>query len=79
MGFDLVRLIGMDEVGVERAPEAFYTNDPYYPRLRKQDEQDRRLLHAFKARFVEGSARLSGGGELEALSELFREEAGGEG
>jgi hypothetical protein len=66
-------------LGVERAPEVFYTNDPYYPRLRKQDEQDRKLLQAFKARFVESSARLSGGGELEASPELFREEAGGEG
>ncbi|KAF1978332.1 hypothetical protein BU23DRAFT_577243 [Bimuria novae-zelandiae CBS 107.79] len=61
-----------DEGGVEQAVQAFYRNDPYYPRpfaygLTDEDEQ---LWEAFKARYLQVSGGLLGGGDVQ-LAEMF--------
>ncbi|KAL6718466.1 hypothetical protein ACLMJK_004557 [Lecanora helva] len=58
LDFDCCRRMEMDEEGVKQAVSAFYGNDPYYPRPRRENPQDRVLWEEFKTQFLESSAAI---------------------
>ena len=61
LDFDCCRHMPFDEQGVRQAMEAFYRNDPFYPRPGRGDVEDQKLWNAFKDRFIAVSDGLLGG------------------
>ena len=66
LDFDCCRQLTVDEKGVEQAVEAFYRNDPYYPRPGRDNSMDKALWKEFKEQFLESSETILGQGSLEA-------------
>ena len=60
LDFDCCRTMTLDAKGVEQAVTAFYRNDPYYPRPRRDNSADQALWKEFKQRFLEASAAILG-------------------
>lgn len=56
LDFDLCRDLTFDESGVEQACNAFWGNDPWYPRPGRLTTADQRLWDIFEHRFLESSA-----------------------
>ncbi len=66
LDFDCCRRMPLDEKGVEQAVEAFYRNDPFYPRPRHGSSKDQALWTFFKDRFLEASEAILEHGSPEA-------------
>ena len=66
LDFDCCRRIPLNEKGVQQAVEAFYRNDPFYPRPRHDNIQDQALWTIFKDRFLEASEAILEHGSPEA-------------
>lgn len=66
LDFDCCRRMPLDEKGVEQAVEAFYRNDPFYPRPRQGNSKDQALWTFFKDRFLEASEAILEHGSPEA-------------
>jgi hypothetical protein len=47
-----------DEEGVKQACDAFFRNDPYFPRPRGRAHQDYELWTIFRQRFLEASEHI---------------------
>ena len=71
LDFDCCKPMTLDEKGVEQAVAAFYKNDPFYPRPRRDDVKQQELWTLFKDRFLEASEAILGkghsGAQLPAL------------
>ena len=62
----------LDEIGVKQAVVALYKNDPFYPRLGRDDIRDQRLWNAFKFRFIVSREAMLDRGSPEARPPLLR-------
>ncbi|OAK97722.1 hypothetical protein IQ06DRAFT_201606, partial [Phaeosphaeriaceae sp. SRC1lsM3a] len=62
LDFDCCREMSMDEVGFKKACDAFFRNDPYYPRPGTGEAAGEELWVVFKQRFLECSKRIMGEG-----------------
>lgn len=60
LDFDCCRVMSEDEMGVRQAVKAFLKNDPFCPRLGRQDERDRGLWREFRERFLGSSEAILG-------------------
>lgn len=60
LDFDCCRNMPFDEIGVEQAVNAFYNNDPFYPRPGRDDIRDQALWNEFRARFLQVSEDIVG-------------------
>ena len=60
LDFDCCRSMAMDEAGVLQAVNAFYCNDPYYPRPGRADLRDQVLWQTFKDSFLATSSAILG-------------------
>lgn len=60
LDFDCCKNMPFNEIGVEQAMEAFYQNDPFYPRPGRDDIRDQALWNEFKARFLQVSQDILG-------------------
>lgn len=70
--FDCCRTLFMDEEGMKSACEAFFRNDPYYPRPGTGDADDEKLWGVFRNRFLRVSREIlerTGDDKLVWLSE----------
>ena len=80
LDFDCCRHMPFDEEGVKQAVEAFYRNDPFYPRPGRADIRDQHLWNGFKERFLQVSEEIlrsqSTKGHLSALWINLVEERG---
>ncbi|KAF1978246.1 hypothetical protein BU23DRAFT_550300 [Bimuria novae-zelandiae CBS 107.79] len=61
LDFDCCQRFEMDEAGVEKACEAFFKNDPFYPRPGSEEAADEERWKVFKRRFLVASRRILGG------------------
>jgi hypothetical protein len=63
LDYDCVREMSHDQNGVEQAVQAFYRNDPYFPRPHSygHTESDLRLWKVFKTQFLTASKDILGG------------------
>ena len=67
LDFDCCRPMPQDETGVKQAVAAFYRNDPFYPRpKRDNNDMDQALWFVFKERFLGASDAILGRGSMEA-------------
>ncbi|KAL7894223.1 zinc finger domain-containing protein [Trichoderma sp. SZMC 28014] len=75
LDFDLCRGLTLDESGVEQACNAFWGNDPWYPRPGRLAAADQKLWDIFEHRFLESSARALGmqSGQIRELPRLLVE------
>lgn len=48
----------MDDAGIEKACQAFFKNDPLYPRPESEEAADKELWKVFKQRFLVTSRRI---------------------
>lgn len=55
LDFDCCSRMSIDEKGIGQACQAFYRNDPFYPRPGSEVEADQRLWTVFKDRFLQAS------------------------
>ncbi|EHK18316.1 uncharacterized protein TRIVIDRAFT_137543, partial [Trichoderma virens Gv29-8] len=55
LDFDLCRDLTLDEKGIEQASNAFWGNDPYYPRPCSVNPANQRLWSIFEERFIQSS------------------------
>jgi hypothetical protein len=62
LDFDCVRQMAQDEGGVQQAVDAFWRNDPYFPRpwTNQQTPEDQRLWRLFVEKFLEESESCEG-------------------
>ncbi|KAK4891104.1 hypothetical protein LTR27_010311 [Elasticomyces elasticus] len=60
LDFDCVNHITLDEAGIEQAAQAFFRNDPFYPRPDCEHETDARLWKVFSKRFLASSLLILG-------------------
>lgn len=62
LDFDCVRPMSMDAVGVQQAVNAFYRNDPYFPRpwANEYTVEDTRLWGVFAGAFLQESDDILG-------------------
>ncbi|KAJ4382476.1 hypothetical protein N0V86_002811 [Didymella sp. IMI 355093] len=62
LDFDCVRLMSMDATGVQQAVDAFYRNDPYFPRpwANEYTTEDERLWGVFRQAFLHESDGILG-------------------
>lgn len=51
--------ISEDDVDVKQLVDAFWSNDPYYPRPNAEEEQDRILWSVFRVNHLEASVQLT--------------------
>lgn len=58
LDFNQCRSISMDEAGIDLAVEAFFLNDPYYPRPLGAVKSDLDLWQAFQDRYLERSHEI---------------------
>lgn len=60
LDFDCVRRISMDERGLRQAVDAFWRNDPYFPRpwAHNHTQEDKELWHVFVFEFLSESRRI---------------------
>jgi hypothetical protein len=74
LDYDCCRSISLDREGVEQAVNAFYRNDPFFPRpfTHRWVEEDGRLWETFRGRFLKTNAKILGEEETE-LAELWVE------
>ncbi|KAL7930165.1 zinc finger domain-containing protein [Trichoderma chlorosporum] len=76
LDFDLCRDLTLDEKGVEQASNAFWGNDPYYPRPGiSSNEANQRLWAIFEERFMKSSAEalMSEPDHIKQLPKLLME------
>ena len=66
LDFDSCKDMSFDETGVTQAVEAFFRNDPFFPRPGRDDVRDQELWQEFKMRFLEASRAIIKPGSLEA-------------
>ena len=71
LDLDCCRHISMNEKGIQQAVNAFYKNDPYYPRPRSANEEDWVLWKIFKDQFLATSAGILHPGSPEASLPLL--------
>lgn len=57
LDFDLCRDLTLDESCIEQACNAFWGNDPWYPRPGRLATADQKLWNIFEERFLESSAK----------------------
>ncbi|KAM0261108.1 hypothetical protein ACHAQJ_002369 [Trichoderma viride] len=57
LDFDLCRDLTLDEKGIEQASNAFWGNDPFYPRPGSLNTANQKLWTSFEERFLESSAK----------------------
>ena len=60
LDFDCCRSLSMDEAGIEKACEAFFKNDPFYPKPGSGEAADEELWRVFKQKFLVASRRILG-------------------
>lgn len=60
LDFDCCRAMSQDEMGMRQAVEAFWKNDPFCPRLGRQDKRDWGLWRDFRDRFLGCSEAILG-------------------
>ena len=58
LDFDCCRHMTFDEEGVKQAVEAFYRNDPFFPRSGRADIRDQNLWSGFKRRFLQAAEEI---------------------
>ncbi|KAJ4371199.1 hypothetical protein N0V83_004415 [Neocucurbitaria cava] len=58
LDFDCCRPLSMDDAGIEKACQAFFKNDPFYPRPESEEAADKELWKVFKQRFLVTSRRI---------------------
>lgn len=63
LDFDQCGHMSMDDAGIKVAVDAFYLNDPYYPRPGSSVAQDVELWRAFRDRYLEKSREIIGDDE----------------
>lgn len=74
LDFDCCRHMPLNEAGVQQAVAAFYLNDPYFPRLGREDGRDREMWAVFRERFLEASVDILGeSGEEARLPDFWVE------
>ncbi|UKZ69188.1 uncharacterized protein TrAtP1_010197 [Trichoderma atroviride] len=75
MDFDMCKELTLDESGIEQACNAFWGNDPWYPRPGRLATADQKLWDIFELRFLTSSARILGGrpSEIRELPRLLVE------
>lgn len=72
LDFNQCRTMSMDESGIDLAVEAFFLNDPYYPRPLGAVESDRDLWQAFQDRYLERSREMVAEEDGEVIQTLPR-------
>lgn len=65
LDFDCCQPMSMTEAGVQQAADAFYRNDPFYPRPGRENPRDQDLWREFKDRFLQSSEAILAGSSLE--------------
>ena len=60
LDFDCCKNMPFNEIGVEQAMNAFYRNDPFYPRPGRDDIRDQALWNEFRAQFLQVSEDILG-------------------
>ncbi|KAL6886070.1 zinc finger domain-containing protein [Trichoderma evansii] len=75
LDFDLCRDMTLDESGIEQACNAFWGNDPWYPRPGRLVTADQKLWDTFEGRFLESSAKAlaARSDQIKELPELLME------
>jgi hypothetical protein len=75
LDFDLCRDLTLDEKGIEQASNAFWGNDPYYPRPGSVNPANQRLWSIFEERFIQSSAKAlrSESNDIKQLPKLLME------
>lgn len=58
LDFNQCRRLSMDDAGIELAVEAFFLNDPYYPRPATGMDRDEELWRVFRDRYLERSREV---------------------
>ena len=60
LDFDCVQPMTMDKQGVQQAVDAFYRNDPYFPRpwTKEYTEEDSRVWRVFRKAFLDESEKI---------------------
>jgi hypothetical protein len=58
LDFDLCRVLTLDESGIDQASNAFWGNDPFYPRPGSLITANQKLWNLFEDRFLESSAKV---------------------
>lgn len=70
LDFDCCKPITMDEDGVNAALEAFFRNDPYFPRPKEPESRDKYLWEASRDRYLAVSQEILGC-DMEHLATSF--------
>lgn len=70
LDFNQCRSISMDEAGIDIAVEAFFLNDPYYPRPMGAVTSDLDLWQAFQDRYLKRSREIVAGEDGEGMKSL---------
>jgi hypothetical protein len=65
LDFDCCRPISLTEQGMTKAVDAFWGNDPYFPRPGRTDPKDVKLWSVFRGRFLEVGKEILGAREDE--------------
>ncbi|UKZ78335.1 hypothetical protein TrVFT333_006071 [Trichoderma virens FT-333] len=75
LDFDLCRDLTLDEKGIEQASNAFWGNDPYYPRPGSVNPANQRLWSIFEERFIQSSSKAlrSESNDIKQLPKLLME------
>lgn len=60
LDFDCCHPMMMNDAGVKQACDAFYRNDPYYPRPGSGYAEDEELWYVFKEKFLACSWNVKG-------------------
>ncbi|MCJ1411790.1 hypothetical protein MMC19_005882 [Ptychographa xylographoides] len=58
LDFDCCKHMALNETGVQQAVDAFYRNDPFYPRPGRHNIKDQALWSEFRYRFLEASSAI---------------------
>ena len=80
LDFDCCQQLAMDASGMDHAVDCFLRNDPYFPRPRRRDVQDRVLWSIFRDRFLFESERIleNESEQVQDLPRLFMEKLSAE-
>lgn len=70
LDFNQCRSISMDETGIDLAVQAFFLNDPYYPRPLGAMNADLDLWQAFQDRYLERSREILAGEDEKGIRSL---------
>lgn len=70
LDFNQCQSMSMDEVGIDLAVEAFFLNDPYYPRPLGAVSADQQLWKVFQDRYLERSNQIMAGEDSDEVRAL---------